>query len=213
MKTAFHTTVIQHLILFLFLFCTQLCSAQKMKAQRWEMYGTSTVFNYSHLNGRVGAGMTVDYFLTKKISVRGGLIANTNYFSISTAPLFWALLDAKPSSKQRRFPLYPSSGNEFKAFLALLFLADGFTYHVKITKTLYVCPYIAPLQYQSYGPRANNTLSDNLLTSAVGVGFKKYIAKKFILYAGGEFSVPYKFTDGRWGYRFNASFGYILNKR
>lgn len=202
----------QYLVLFFFLIAYIQSPAQKRWSPRdrtgsWEVGLSATHLTYSGIGQRTGYGVTADYFLTNHISIRGGLVGNSNYLRFSPAPAFWALLVDGPTSRPHSH-YHSSKGNPLLGYLICLTMSDGFAYNFEVNKNLYIAPYIAPLQMQMYGPQGS--LKDAALMSSVGLGVKGYFNRHYVYYLGAEYSQSFLFKSSGQGYSMNASIGYVF---
>jgi hypothetical protein len=190
--------------------------SQRRKLPYWELSTSALQFNYSGSIHQQGKGIMAEYYLGENLSVRGGLYAGTDYIKVSPAPLFW---NALMEDNTNRSSHYHSSGSAsrnshpLKTLLLSLMLSDGFVYNIKVNDKFSLTPYVSPLQAHFYNAPGHSDFDNSVLTTSIGMGFKYYLGKNFLISAGTEYYRTYLFRDSGHGYGVNASIGYVFRKK
>jgi len=157
---------------------------------------------------RIAAGFNMQYFLTRYISINGYLTAGEDYAHFNIGLLGVPLLSL---GGLKNYDLFAESDAGFIILLLILGSFDNLSFHIPVTSTTEISPYISFFKiqylYQSNYPHIN----DFNITFCLGTRLNMYLNDKFVIAPYFEFNRLY--GKGVNGFHGGIHLGYYFHTR
>ena len=215
----------KHLLVLIFFIFSSISYSQKQNQVRnkdsipahflrdWCISGSPNVLFNTPNGTQFAGGLKVRVFLGEKFSFDTDIVFGRDYFhagpGIIGIPLWLFFLGPNGLSTNEE----STFTGVLLAISSMILSAEHLAYHIPVTNTLEISPYVSMLRYKAsyvYGDYYNPDYAGEQFSFALGLELNKYI-KRFVVSPYAEWNIGYK--DHLSGFNTGVYFGYYFRSR